>query len=88
MGRPFGGKTSAVKILGETLNAMHAQDEQLEREVLFKKFNPKSIPQIYLYGYYYQEGWQDGLLTSILRRFTNTLSSTSSHGMATTKSSS
>ncbi|XP_062605181.1 dynein axonemal heavy chain 3-like, partial [Saccostrea cucullata] len=50
VGDPFGGKTSAFKILTEALHVMHDKGLMEENKVIYSIINPKAITMGQLYG--------------------------------------
>ncbi|KAL6618330.1 dynein heavy chain and region D6 of dynein motor-domain-containing protein [Neocallimastix sp. 'constans'] len=72
VGEPFAGKTSAYKVLAETLTDIANANEDFDaNKVLYKIINPKSISMGYLYGQFDQTSheWNDGVLATTFRSF-------------------
>ncbi|ORX42989.1 hypothetical protein BCR36DRAFT_361700 [Piromyces finnis] len=72
VGEPFAGKTSAYRVLAETLTDIANANENFDaNKILYKVINPKSISMGYLYGQFDQTSheWNDGVLATSFRSF-------------------
>ncbi|KAG4100119.1 dynein heavy chain and region D6 of dynein motor-domain-containing protein [Neocallimastix lanati (nom. inval.)] len=72
VGEPFAGKTSAYRVLAETLTDIANAKENFDaNKILYKVINPKSISMGYLYGQFDQisHEWNDGVLATSFRSF-------------------
>ncbi|KAM9311612.1 dynein axonemal heavy chain 3-like [Gastrophryne carolinensis] len=69
IGSPFGGKTSALKVLAETLKDLEAKDLLDEHGADFIFINPKALTIGQLYGSFdpVTHEWIDGVLSNVFR---------------------
>ena len=70
VGLPFSGKTSALKVLAQSLTELKSKNLDDEMEVHYEIVNPKSITMGQLYGKNDEvsHDWQDGVLAVCFRR--------------------
>ncbi|XP_025190774.1 dynein heavy chain 7, axonemal [Melanaphis sacchari] len=70
VGNPFGGKTSLLHLLAETLNLQNKLD-QVEEKVEYETINPKALTINQLYGYFddalYE--WSNGVIAKTFRKY-------------------
>lgn len=71
VGPPYGGKTSAYRVLYRALNKMHKEEK--EDKVQYVVINPKAITMGQLYGYKDQNTneWSDGVLAIHFRKLSD-----------------
>lgn len=68
VGNPFGGKTSLLHVLAETLNFQNKLGHR-EEKVEYETINPKSLTMNQLYGYFdnVSHEWSNGVVANIFR---------------------
>lgn len=68
VGKPFGGKTSLLHLLAETLNLLNELG-QGEEKVKYETINPKSMTMGQLYGCFnnISHEWFNGVVANIFR---------------------
>jgi len=68
VGKPFGGKTSLLHLLAETLNLQNKLD-QGEEKVEYETVNPKALTINQLYGYFDDvlHEWSNGVVANKFR---------------------
>lgn len=68
VGNPFGGKTSLIHLLAETLNLQN-QLGQGEEKVKYETINPKALTMGQLYGYFGEVSheWSNGVVANMFR---------------------
>ena len=64
VGDPIGGKTSAIKVLAQSLGDMEQQGLMDEHRVIYRIINPKAVTMGQLYGRFdpVSHEWSDGEL--------------------------
>lgn len=72
VGNPFGGKTSLLRLLAETLNILNEFDQR-EGKVEFETINPKSMSIGQLFGFFNDISyeWSNGVVPNIFRYICN-----------------
>mmetsp|Transcript_42407 Transcript_42407/g.49462 ORF Transcript_42407/g.49462 Transcript_42407/m.49462 type:complete len:677 (+) Transcript_42407:4205-6235(+) len=73
VGRPFSGKTSAIKVLANALTELNEKGLMNEMKTLCSTCNPKSVSMGQLYGNFDEisHDWSDGVLAVLYRQFAN-----------------
>jgi dynein heavy chain len=68
IGNPFGGKTSLLHLLAETLNLQNELNQD-EEKVEYETVNPKSLTMGQLYGCFDEVSheWSDGIVANTFR---------------------
>jgi len=68
VGNPFGGKTSILNLLAETLNLQN-QLRQIEEKVEYETVNPKALNMDQLYGRFDEVSheWSNGVVANIFK---------------------
>lgn len=68
VGNPFGGKTSVLHLLAETLSFQN-QMGQGEEKVEYETINPKALTIGQLYGFFddFSHKWSNGVVANIFR---------------------
>jgi dynein heavy chain len=73
VGRPFGAKTSMLRVLSESLTELHSKGQNGENVTELLTLNPKSVKMTQLYGVAdpVSQEWQDGVLSNTFRTAAN-----------------
>ena len=73
VGKPFSGKSSAIKVLSDALTDLHEKGLMEEMKTLTSVLNPKSVSMGQLYGNFDEisHDWSDGVLAVLYRQFAN-----------------
>lgn len=68
VGNPFGGKTSLLHLLAETLNLQYELGQE-EHKVIYETVNPKALTMGQLYGSFDEVSheWSNGVVANIFR---------------------
>jgi dynein heavy chain len=71
VGKPYSGKTTAIRVLAGALTELKARGQMQEKAVDIVTLNPKSITMNHLYGYNDEisNEWYDGVLAVKFRNF-------------------
>lgn len=69
VGRPFSGKTSCIKVLGQALTQLNSEGLMGEMKTHIYTLNPKSVTDPQLYGSFddVSHDWSDGILAVTFR---------------------
>ena len=73
VGRPFSGKSTAIKVLAEALTELNSKGLMEEMKTFTSILNPKSVSMGQLYGNFDEisHDWSDGVLAVLYREFAN-----------------